>query len=220
MAGRQGIKEKVHLPIYDSLRVEPKKQLCDIETASILRFFVNVGNKSKLETNASLRPHFSRFEARGMRVMISDLPAEFPPERAAANAEVEERLRPLREQIVPGNGAAGSLISKIIYNTVTSLFVGEKVIIQMPTWFFAGAGPFSETASMATRDEFTPATTFRFTEPIIIERQQNFRVEIEVPHADALKDLQRIYGPLFIWVVLDGDMIRDSPVVQRKRRKS
>ena len=106
MAGRQGIKEKVHLPIYDSLRVEPKKQLRDIETANILRFFVNAGNKSKLETNASLRSHFSRFDARGMHVVISDLPAEFPTERAAANAEVEERFRPLREQIVPGNGAA------------------------------------------------------------------------------------------------------------------
>ena len=61
-----------------------------------------------------------------MRVVISDLPAEFPTERAAANAEVEERLRPLREQIVPGNGVAGSLISRIIYNTATSLYVGEK----------------------------------------------------------------------------------------------
>jgi hypothetical protein len=155
-----------------------------------------------------------------MRVVISDLPAEFPAGRAAEDAEVEERLRPLRDQIAPGNGAAGSLISKIIYNTVTSLFVGEKVIIQMPTWFFAGAGPFSETACMATRDEFTPATTFRFAEPIIIESQQNFRVEIEVPHADALKELQRTYGPLFIWVVLDGDVIRETPVVKRPPRKS
>ena len=31
MAGRKGVKEKVHLPIYDSLRVEPGRQLRDIE---------------------------------------------------------------------------------------------------------------------------------------------------------------------------------------------
>ena len=50
--------------------------------------------------------------------------------------------------------------------------------------------------------------TFRFAEPIFIDRQQNFRVEIEVPDTNVLQDLQRIYGPLFIWVVLDGFMTR------------
>ena len=51
--------------------------------------------------------------------------------------------------------------------------------------------------------------TFRFAEPVFIDRQQNFRVEIEVPDADVLKELQQIYGPLYIWVVLDGYMTRD-----------
>ncbi|NOT61818.1 MAG: hypothetical protein HOP19_16515, partial [Acidobacteria bacterium] len=45
--------------------------------------------------------------------------------------------------------------------------------------------------------------------PINIAKQQNFRVEIEVPDSDVLKEMQRIYGPLFIWVVLDGYMNRD-----------
>ena len=31
-----------------------------------------------------------------------------------------------------------------------------------------------------------------------IDKQQNFRVEIEVPHADFLREMQRIYGPMFI----------------------
>ena len=42
-----------------------------------------------------------------------------------------------------------------------------------------------------------------------IDTQQNFRVEIEVPESDVLSDLQRLYGPLFIWTVLDGYMTRD-----------
>jgi hypothetical protein len=75
MAIVQGIREKVHLPIYDSLSVEPGKQLRDSESGSILRFFVDVQKKTKLETNlqsASLLPHYNTFEARAMRVVISD----------------------------------------------------------------------------------------------------------------------------------------------------
>src|SRR6185295_14214550 len=81
MAIVQGIREKVHLPIYDSLSVEPRKQLRDAESSSTLKFFVDVQKKTKLETNlqsASLLPHYNTFEARAMRVVISDLPPEFP----------------------------------------------------------------------------------------------------------------------------------------------
>jgi hypothetical protein len=277
MAAAQGIKEKVHLPIYDSLRVEPRKQLRDVETSSILKFFVNAQGKTTLETNASLFSRFDRFEARAMRVVISDLPPEFPVEITIADGEVElslrqivdllreakdseegcatlavgdestpraaktpdgntisraggvirlstsqleryladekfvkEKNRPLREQIFPNSGA-GSLIGKLIYNTVTTLFVGDRIMIQMPTWFFpGGAGPRSDTASVTTHGEPSPTATFRFTEPIFIDKQQNFRVEIEVPHADSLKEMQRIFGPMFIWVVLDGEMILDA----------
>jgi hypothetical protein len=318
MAVVQGIKEKVHLPIYDSILVEPGKQLRDVEKSSILKFFVNVQNKTKLETNlqsASLLPHYNTFEARAMRVVISDLPptfsekvlakgeefpvtddegtpmdsagvlegetgfdatkvvagdVEIPLDRLVdllkeakedsdgfAILEVEEdenaddtvvvalnaddgsevtrgtitdasgviRLskgdiqslisdlrdveRPLKEQIDPGNGS-GTLIGKIVYNTVTSLYVGEKVMIQVPTFFFpGGAGPYSEAAKVTTHGEPSPLATFRFAEPIYIDRQQNFRVEIETPDGDALKELQRIYGPFYIWVFLDGYMTRD-----------
>jgi hypothetical protein len=198
MAGVQGIKEKVHLPIYDSLRVEPKKQLRDIETSNVLKFFVDARGKTKLETNASLFSHFDRFDVTGMRVVISDLPPEFPVEITAADTD----------QAVT---AAGNLIGKLIYNTVTTLFVGEQIKIQMPTWFFpGGAGPRSDTKSVTTHGEPSPTATFRFAEPIFIDKQQNFRVEIEVPHADFLKEMQRIFGPLFIWVVLDGFMTRDA----------
>jgi len=275
MAIVQGIREKVHLPIYDSLSVDGAKQLRDVETTSILKFFVNVQGKTKLETNlqsASLLPHYNTFEARAMRVVISDLPPEFPEETSirveGTKRNADERISfktdvqramdlladirddgeritlaikdgvevdegttgstqvdfteqdvvsalqkdqkgPSKEQISPNNGA-GTIIGKIIYNTVTTLYVGEKIMIQMPTWFFpAGAGPYSESGNFTTHGEPSPTATFRFAEPIFIDKQQNFRVELEIPDTDTLKEVQKIYGPFNIWVVLDGYMTRD-----------
>jgi hypothetical protein len=294
MAIVQGIKEKVHLPIYDSLKVNRTEQLRKTEATSVLKFFVNVQGKTKLETNlqsASLLPHYNTFEARAMRVVISDLPPEFPEdsqsepksklkdpievlrpsatagadpvpagydatdiefgvkqlmellEEARLNDTVElsadepgitisgtfvtndfielgvadiealldslDNAAPAKEQIRPNNGA-GTLIGKIIYNTVTTLFVGEKIMIQMPTWFFpSGAGPYSEAGRFTTHGQPSPMATFRFAEPIFIDKQQNFRVELEIPDTTTLKEIQRIYGPFNIWVVLDGYMTRD-----------
>src|SRR6185503_5929469 len=110
MAIVQGIREKVHLPIYDSLSVEPGKQLRDSEPGSILRFFVDVQKKTKLETNlqsASLLPHYNTFEARAMRVVISDLPPEFPEE---SNTEAKSKSREfdvLRRNAAGAPGPAG-----------------------------------------------------------------------------------------------------------------
>src|SRR5215204_5015702 len=214
MAIVQGIREKVHLPIYDSLSVEPRKQLREAEPSSILKFFVNVQGKTKLETNlqsASLLPHYNTFEARAMRVVISDLPPEFPEEegdieitgivpQGSTNTNIlktdvvraldllkdakddelgtttvpidtegkeldsggvdlsigfsdietaleDQKAGPPKEQVSRNNGA-GTIIGKLIYNTVTTLYVGEKIMIQMPTWFFpAGAGPYSESGN-------------------------------------------------------------------------
>ena len=313
MAVVQGIREKVHLPLYDSVSIEPRKQLSDVERSSTLRFFVNVQNKTKLETNlqsASLLPHYNTFEARAMRVVISDLPPQYPDaendkvtikeeglaitdedgngfddagavltaagpgitadieigldkamdllHEARASEDKEavldleddgvtvmdiagnnelgdtevtaasdnggavrlglkelealiddlDKRAPPRVQMRPHDGA-GTVIGKLIYNTVTTFYVGEKVMISMPTWFFpGGAGEYSGTGKFTTNGEPSPLATFRFAEPIYIDRQQNFRVEIEVPEADVLKDLQKLYGPLSIWVVLDGYMTR------------
>lgn len=322
MALVQGIREKVHLPIYDSLQIEPEKQLREVERSSTLKFFVNVQNKTKLETNlqsASLLPHYNTFEARAMRVVISDTPPQFPDKgddyiassddvegmdlylededgngfasdgsvvttagattedftaiveadldtlmellkearesqdgttflsidddevtevQAANGSTLDENTTPYttlsnngagvslstsdlesliqslkdkappREQLRPNDGA-GSIIGKLIYNTVTTFYVGEKVMIEMPTWNFpGGAGAWSLGGKSLSHGEPSPLATFRFAEPIFIDKQQNFRVEIEVPDADVLKEIQKIYGPLFIWVVLDGYMTR------------
>jgi hypothetical protein len=277
MAVVQGIREKVHLPIYDSIHVERGAQLIDVENSSTLKFFVDVQRKTKLETNlqsASLLPHYNTFEARAMRVVISDLPPVYSEDvpvevegvetgtttsqtlktdlkramelleqaRESEEGSTEvyvdtatgeeddtgsgtavtltiddlelaiedlDRKAPAPEQLRPNNGS-GTTISKFIYNTVTTLYVGEKIMIQMPTWFFpAGAGPYSEAAAFTTHGEPSPTATFRFAEPVFVDKQQNFRVEIEVPDTDFLKDVQKIYGPMFIWVVLDGYMVRD-----------
>ena len=120
-----------------------------------------------------------------------------------------QRNAPPREQIRPNDGA-GNIISKVIFNTVTTLFVGEKIMIEMPTWFFpSGAGPYSLSLKTISHGEPSPTATFRFAEPIFIDKQQNFRVEIDIPDSDVHREIQKIYGPLFIWVVLDGYMTRD-----------
>ncbi len=315
MAVVKGIRERVHLPIYDSLSVEPRQQIGDDVSSGIIKFFVDVQGKTKIETNlqsASLLPHYNTFEARAMRVVISDLPPQFPDDRPeepniegltvfdgedeqlsvdndgniaddgdfgvvadftvsigramdlireaqesedgiaivfaddpdielsaenddgdppaqelsdevaevgaveltiadleGALLELPEEDRPPIEQVRPNDGA-GTVIGRLIYNTVTTFYVGEKVMIQMPTWFFpAGAGPYSESAKFTTHGEPSPTATFRFAEPISIDKQQNFRVEMEIPNKDVLDQIQRIYGPLNIWVVLDGYMTRD-----------
>jgi hypothetical protein len=322
MAIVKGIREKVHLPIYDSLHVKPEEQLRKSESSSTLKFFVDVQGKTKLETNlqaASLLPHYNTFEARAMRVIFSDLPPEFPedptaedegldvtndedfvvrigalgqtpstaavdtaggpaagtavtaefelgldrlmellkearesddgfaelpaddddvtlsdsspnPQEIALEGDIDavaalgsiwlsvgdlegyiedlEKDAPPKEQIRPNNGA-GNIISKFIYNTVTTFYVGEKVMIEMPTWNFpGGSGAWSLGGATISHGEPSPLATFRFAEPIYIDRQQNFRVEMEVPDSDVLKEIQKVYGPLFIWIVLDGYMTR------------
>jgi hypothetical protein len=305
MAAVKGIKEKVHLPLYDSASIRPQEQLNKILSSNVLRFFLDVTGKTKLQTNmqaSSLLPHWNTYEARAMRVVISDLAAQFPetprvdllnvrvvdidgrpdpltsPPTSPPTAttairnltlgnfvELRRRVEALHTRAlllsqgdisalstatntvsaVPGlidgefaeldrgkiealrklladAGAAippseqlfangfGGVIGKFIYNTVTTFFVGEKIMIQVPTWFFpAGAGPYSEDGKVTTHGYPNPEATFRFAEPVMIDAQQNFRVEIEVPESDVLRELQKLYGPLFIWVILDGYMTRD-----------
>jgi len=313
MAVVRGVQEQVHFPTYDAISVKAQEQLRDVESSSTLKFFVNVQGKTELETNmqaASLLPHYNTFEARAMRVVISDLPPEFPDdpivpggpfdvtdecgrfftivngkvettcdravaitasvklgvgrlaqlfhaakededETAELNPSAEDEVTlflpgkikvppdqareiadkngsvkfflediddlieqlgksaPPIEQLNPNNGS-GTIIGKIVYNTVTSFIVGEKTMISMPTWFFpSGAGPYSQTGVFTTHGEPSPLATFRFAEPIYIDKQQNFRVEIKIPDSDTLKEIQKLYGPFKLWVVLDGYMTRD-----------
>src|SRR5215475_38443 len=328
MAVVQGIKERVHLPLYDSVSVKREEQLQDDQRSSTLKFFVDVQGKTKLETNlqsASQLSHYNTFEARAMRVVVSDLRPEFPEDPTAEGtdfdvtdedenlfyldekgnigavdsdktpvpgefeegftfsnkakqitadievgldrivellqeardsddgftelsptdeevtlfagedekgddeakrledlgatifisaddlefllSEIPEKDTPPEFQIDPDRGTT-EFINKLIYNTVTTLIVGEKEMMKAPTFFFpSGSRVFNGHA--ASNGEPDPMATFRFAEAINIDKLQNFRVEIEVPDSDVFKELQRVYGPLFIWVVLDGYLTRD-----------
>jgi len=303
MAVVKGIKEKIHLALYDSVSIRPQQQLNTILTSNVLRFFVDVTGKTKLQTNmqaSSLLPHWNTYEARALRVVISDLATRFPETPPAplngvravdidghdpvgssglpapltisisnltlgnfvelrrriealhtralllSQGDIEAlstatnsvststdipngffaeldrgQINTLGEALVTAGAVLppseqlfangfGGVIGKFIYNTVTTIYVGEKKMFEAPTYFFpAGAGPYSEDGKVTTHGYPNPQATFRFAEALQIEAQQNFRVEIEVPESEVLRELQRLYGPLFIWVILDGYMTRD-----------
>lgn len=200
MAVVKGIKEKVHLPLYDAVEFEKfekdkdGKKVFDEERSKIknqisgnlIKFFVNIQAKTKLETNqqeAGVLSHYNTYEARTMRVVVE------PPAKNG-NATVADK----------------EFISNFIYNSVTSFIVGEKVMIQAPTWFFpSGAGPAN--LDGITHGTPTPEATFRFAEPVHISHQQNFRVEIEFPRGT--ESLDDATGPCRVWAVVDGYLTRD-----------
>jgi len=44
----------------------------------------------------------------------------------------------------------------------------------------------------------------RIAEPIVIDKQQNFRAEMAAPRVESFKELRRILDPTRVWVALDG----------------
>jgi hypothetical protein len=173
MARVQGVKEKLHSPIYDAFFVPglvgttPAKKFSQVMTdPRMIRFFVDVQNKTKLETNlqaAGVLPSLNTFEARAMRVVMSSIEevVQSPPMAAQVEADI---------------------LADLIYNSVTTLLVGEKIMIEMPTFYFpAGAGVSPGSPNVKNHGEPDPMATFRFAEPVFIEPQQNFRVEMLFP---------------------------------------
>jgi hypothetical protein len=288
MAKVQNVKEKLHLPLYDAVFVPGQKngtaakRFGDVVTERVMRFFVDVQNKTKLETNmqaAGVLPSLNSFEARALRVVAST----FCPPRAALEAmrktildkadmycdatpnNEEKRDQAAQDQLVndiqkrfqeisgaasvnghirdaildaadlycdtrgtsptpdqedrlvksildafeAGCEAASTALPELIYNSVTSLLVGEKTMMEAPTWMFpSGAGVSPGNGTTANHGEPDPMATFRFAEPVIIDSQQNFRVEMQFPQG-VPGTLLNLLGPLHIWVVLDGYLTRD-----------
>ncbi|BFU90765.1 MAG: hypothetical protein NTAFB01_19520 [Nitrospira sp.] len=211
MAKVQGVKEKLHSPLYDAFFVpNAKKKFSEAMTdPRMIRFFVDVQNKTKLETNlqaAGVLPSLNTFEARALRVVVSSL-HRFNPQ---PGKEKTERLAERNE---------AEVLADLIYNSVISLIVGEKTMIEMPTfWFPSGAGISPGYSTISNHGLADPTATFRFAEPVYIEPQQNFRVEMAFPQGipgqqdpDTNKDymLANTPGPFRIWVVLDGYLTRD-----------
>lgn len=212
MAKVQGIKEKLHWPLYDAFVVPEQNGSATAPTfaaemakrdARILRFFVDVQNKTRLETNlqaSGTLPSQNSYEVRAMRVVVSPV----------------FRLQP-RTKDVPTRDA-DNVLADLIYNSVTSLLVGEKTMIEMPTYYFpAGAGVSPGNQTLPSHGEPDPMATFRFSEPVKIEPNQNFRVEMLFPQgvpatqqgATGPLRLGDAPGPLRLWVVLDGYLTRD-----------
>jgi hypothetical protein len=169
------MKEKLHMPLYDAFFVpedtttevwdEKKKFESHMTDQRVIRFFMDVQNKTRLETNlqaAGVLPSLNSFEAHAMRVAVSSLRG------------------------MPGQRYEINFLAELIYNSVTSLLVGEKVMIEMPTfWFPAGAGVSpaggrggDDASVVQNHGEPNHLNTFRFAEPVFIEPQQNFRVEM------------------------------------------
>jgi hypothetical protein len=202
----KGVKEKLHLPVYDAFFVPGAVNGTPARTFEsvmadprVIRFFVDVQNKTKLETNlqaAGVLPSLNTFEARAMRVVVSSLFEE---------ARIPSPGGPPNQQVAEPN-----FLAELIYNSVTSLLVGEKVMIEMPTfWYPAGAGITGQFFGVVfNHGEADPMATFRFAEPVLIEPQQNFRVEMLFPRGVPDR-VRHAIGPFHIWVVLDGYLTRD-----------
>jgi len=247
MARVQGVKEKLHSPLYDAFFV-PKHHTFEHEMTDkrVIRFFMDVQNKTRLETNlqaAGVLPSLNTFEARALRVVVSNPPC-YPEKESVyrelvkhvgrrfgsvdiASAEARKKghenrpidvsglepvdeLQHLIDQVCRCSSAyTSSILSELIYNSVTTLLVGEKTMIEMPTYFFpAGAGVSPGNGPVINHGEPDPMATFRFSEPVTIEPQQNFRVEMLFPR-DVPGNLAGALGELRIWVVLDGYLTRD-----------
>jgi hypothetical protein len=218
MAKVQGIQEKLHWPLYDAFVVPDQNGAPVAPTfatemakrdARILRFFVDVQNKTRLETNLQASgqlPSLNRYEIRAMRVVVSPLLRRCRDGKAKEDAHDPD---------------TDNVLADLIYNSVTSLLVGEKTMIEMPTYYFpAGAGVSPGTQAVPSHGQPDPMATFRFSEPVRIEPNQNFRVEILFPQGVPERARQSsspnqplrlgdAAGPLRLWVVLDGYLTRD-----------
>lgn len=204
MAKVSGLKEKLHMPLYDAFLVPEVPDTADRKTFEafmtdprVIRFFVDVQNKTRLETNlqaSSVLPSQNSYEAHALRVVVD-------------KKNVETTLVDSPLTISPG---PADFLSALIYNSVTSLLVGEKIMIEVPTfWFPSGAGVTNPGINAVVgHGEPDPMATFRFSEPVVIESQQNFRVELSFPNR-VPPEVGRALGPLRIWVVLDGYLTRD-----------
>jgi hypothetical protein len=206
MAKVQGIKEKLHWPLYDAFVVPepnghgPTTFATEMakRDARILRFFVDVQNKTRLETNlqaSGTLPSLNSYEVRAMRVVVSPVLRQKPYKAGDEHSRDTDNV-----------------LADLIYNSVTSLIVGEKTMIEMPTYYFpAGAGVSPGNQALPSHGQPDPMATFRFSEPVPIEPNQNFRVEMMFPQnvPTGPSRLGNATGPLRLWVVLDGYLTRD-----------
>ncbi len=209
MAKVQGVKEKLHSPIYDAFFVPEDKKLFDVMSAQdprVIRFFFDVQNKTRLETNlqsSGVLPSQNTFEARAMRVVVTPKIFEFTEKNKTYGATEKAK------EAITTTIKTEVFLSELIFNSVTSLLVGDKVMIEVPTFYFpSGAGVSVGNGHATNHGDPNPLATFRFAEPVMIDCLQSFRVEMLFPRG-VPEVVQQAPGTLHIWVVLDGYLTRD-----------
>jgi hypothetical protein len=201
----KGVKEKLHMPLYDAFFVPALapgattpaptfETVMKERDPRMIRFFVDVQNKTRLETNlqaSGMLPSQNTFEARTMRVVTSHI-SEFKDSKG-----------------VNTNPSTSIFLAELIYNSVTTLLVGEKIMMEIPTFYFPSGAGVSPGDGIANHGEPDPMATFRFGEAVTVEQHQHIRVEMLFPH-DVPPTVKNTRGPLRIWVVLDGYLTRDA----------
>jgi len=235
MATLTGVLEKLHFPLYDAFVLRDGSRTFGeaVGAGDRIRFFTDIQGKTRLETNlqaAGVLPSHNTFEARALRVAASAMARCFVDGRRARRVLDNARRmdyargaaarRPDAEKLAEFTGflhgelqeccaeEGAAALAGLIYGSVLSLIVGEKVMIEMPTfWFPSGAGVFSHNGSVSHGSP-DPTATFRFAEPVLIEAHESFRVEVAFP-AGVPPALSRRTGPFRLWVVLDGYLTRD-----------
>lgn len=130
MAKVQGVKEKLHSPVYDAFFVKadpappaiPNKTFTDFMTDSrVIRFFVDIQNKTKLETNlqgSGVLPSLNTFEARALRVVVSSLRVTCPP-AAGYSLAASTKEKEIKSAVIEAV-TEGEILADLIYNSVTS----------------------------------------------------------------------------------------------------
>lgn len=229
MAVLPGLKEKVHLPLYDAFVVPGPSQRFDqaVGPEQRLRFFVDIQHKTRLETNlqaAGVLPFTNSFEIRAIRLVVSspagvdalqdrceailEAALKVTQFRKRADWDISAFCQSLSDHLAAAREMVALTLAELIYSSVFSLIVGEKVMLEMPAfWFPAGAGVSPGNGSTMNHGRPDPQATFRLAEPIFIEPRQNFRAELIFPQGlPAL--LAAAPGPLRLWVILDGYLTR------------
>lgn len=196
MAKVHELMEKTQYPLYDAFFVPGEKnvqtEMQERGNARVMRFFRDIQNKTKLETNltqSGVLADEATFEGRAMRVVTSSC---LPITDDEAN---------------PITISDPAFLTDLIYNSVITLTVGTKVMIEVPTFFFPAGAGVSAGLSPANHGVPDPLATFRFAEPVVIDRSQTFRVDLEFPR-EIPQTVASKEGPLRIWVVLDGYLTR------------
>lgn len=218
-------KEKIHQVLYDAIPATPREvEGQDDEdsgfqrllgSGNVLSFFQDLQRKTKLETNMEASGLLSRnsYEIRALRIVIAPLPQE---DSGGTDTTTTEDATDTGGTDTGGfaddAGLSPRVIEEFIFNSVTTLRVGEKLYFEGPTFLLPGgagvSGYSSNGESFVSHGEANPMATWRFAEPIVIPPQQSFRLEVSFPRG--VQSLTNLSASMIrVWAILDGYLTRD-----------